>query len=514
MIINVRRAIGLNLLLMLLSALPATGETYYVKAHGNDRLDGLSDRTAWATISKVERTAVAGDTVYFRSQDTWWSASLPVLAAKAGVTYDGSGYGNGTKARATLKATGGYTGNNIEAVVNIFASNVTFRGFEVDGNAQVTGGIYVGLHAPTNISNVTIDNCIVHDNGGPEQTPTKYTYGIDVGSNMSSPTTISDVTITNTTVYNTGHEGIAIYPTWAYPNNKVDGLLVRGCTIHDTAHWGGIDWGDAISVINEADNVTLEFNTIYNAFRGVGVETSTVYTGSPKNLTVRHSIIHDNTFGVIINPASGMASDGVFYGNLIFNNGKPWQPYNYGADILIGEGNYNNTVFSFYNNTIYNTTNSAQVKYCVQVAEWGPMTGSPTINFKNNIVYTSNFTPIRDKHGYLTHANNLVYRSSGAANEYVYSGGTSYNKAGVLTWDPTSQNADPLFTGGTLPNGFTGTYGQNMIPNTDYFTMTSGPAIGHGANLGTQYDGSINEAGLANPVTRPQQGPWNIGAYQ
>ena len=53
-------------LLMLLSAWPALGATYHVKAGGNDSLDGLSDETAWATISKVDRTAIRGDTVYFR----------------------------------------------------------------------------------------------------------------------------------------------------------------------------------------------------------------------------------------------------------------------------------------------------------------------------------------------------------------------------------------------------------------------------------------------------------------
>ena len=268
---------------MLLSAWPALGATYHVKAGGNDSLDGLSDETAWATISKVDRTAIRGDTVYFRSQDTWSASSGgAVLKATAGVTYDGSTYGSGT--RATLQATG-----ELEAMVEIYVGDVTFRGFNVDGNAQVTGGIYVGTHAPTSISNVTVDNCVVHDNGGPESTPTQYYYGIHIGSVMSSPITVSNIAVTNTTIYNTGHEGIAVYPTWLYANNKVDGLLIRNCTIHDTAHWGGIDWSDGIMVANEADDVTLEFNTIYDAPRGLNVATSSVHTGSPHNLTVRYT---------------------------------------------------------------------------------------------------------------------------------------------------------------------------------------------------------------------------------
>ena len=81
-----------SLFLILLSACPALAATYYVKAGGNDSLDGLSDSTAWATIAKVQATVTSGDTVYFRSQDTWTSR-LPRFTATSGVTYNGSTYG-------------------------------------------------------------------------------------------------------------------------------------------------------------------------------------------------------------------------------------------------------------------------------------------------------------------------------------------------------------------------------------------------------------------------------------
>ncbi len=495
-------------LLMLLSAWPALGATYHVKAGGNDSLDGLSDETAWATISKVDRTAIRGDTVYFRSQDTWSASSGgAVLKATAGVTYDGSTYGSGT--RATLQATG-----ELEAMVEIYVGDVTFRGFNVDGNAQVTGGIYVGTHAPTSISNVTVDNCVVHDNGGPESIPTKYYYGIHVGSVMPSPTTVSNVTLTNTTVYNAGHEGIAVYPTWLYPNNKVDGLLIRNCIVHDSAHWGGIAWGDGISITNEADNVTVEFSSSYNNFRGITVATSAVHTGSPHNLTVRYSIIHDNTVaGIIFLCPSGIAGDGSFYSNLLHNDGKHWQQ-EYAADILMSGGyDFTTSTFSFYNNTIYSTINEAAAyRYAVWIGAWGPIEGIPTINFKNNIVYTGSYTAIRDDYNTLTHSNNLIYRSSGASDEHVYNG-ASLNRAGVLTWELSARNTNPSFVGGTLPAGFAGTYGTDMQPDTSFFAITSGAALRHGATLGSPCNGCINGAGLSTPVVRPQ-GAYDIGAYQ
>ena len=109
----------LLIILFLLIAIPAWSETYYVKTGGNDSLDGKSDGQAWATTSKVESTVTNGDTVYFRSQDTWSSSGTPlVLNATAGVTYDGSTYGSGT--RAKFVGTAG-ANSGVYEVVRIFA---------------------------------------------------------------------------------------------------------------------------------------------------------------------------------------------------------------------------------------------------------------------------------------------------------------------------------------------------------------------------------------------------------
>jgi hypothetical protein len=82
------------------------------------------------------------------------------------------------------------------------------------------------------------------------------------------------------------------------------------------------------------------------------------------------------------------------------------------------------------------------------------------------------------------------------------------------TWETTAQITNPNFAGGTLPTGFTGTYGTNMVPNTNYFAITSGDAINNGATLGSPYNGCINGAGLATPITRPQGAAYDIGAYE
>ena len=59
------------------------------------------------------------------------------------------------------------------------------------------------------------------------------------------------------------------------------------------------------------------------------------------------------------------------------------------------------------------------------------------------------------------------------------------------------------------PTGFVGTYGEDMTPNTEGFSLIStSPAINGGDQLAADYNGSINT------VTRPEGAGWDIGAYE
>lgn len=71
-----------------------TGNVYYVSENGNDDNDGKSEKTAWATLSKVNGTTLSnGDTVLFERGGNWYGQ----LAVQNGVTY--SAYGKGLKPR-------------------------------------------------------------------------------------------------------------------------------------------------------------------------------------------------------------------------------------------------------------------------------------------------------------------------------------------------------------------------------------------------------------------------------
>jgi len=519
----------LSLLLFLALASPAWGAKYYVKATGNDILDGLSDETAWASIGKVTATVSSGDTVYFRSQDTWEAPTgSRVLTAKAGVTYDGSSYGSGTRARLKAKGpqTATPTGNG---VVGIFASDVTLRGFEIDGGRYHNSGIVVGYHATSPIANITIDDVVVHDNGDPAAED--WCYGLLVASTLGTGTVIRNVRITNSTFYNNGHEGIAIYQSRLYPNNRTDGVLIRNCVVHDTGVTSPTKTGVGILLANDSDNVTIEYCTLYRNMYGIWIRTSPVYeipqgNGAPDNMVIRYNYIYDNySFGIcIVNPQGAnktnpVSMSGDFYGNIVANTAADClSPYKDGWDLYIGQSQWNETVLNFYNNTFFNVVNTCtNSKGAVSVERWSSTDGwggAPIMRFVNNIVFAGNFIALWDKNDRLSHSNNLIYRSSGASDPHVYANNSNYDRNGVLAWEPTAQNTNPNFTGGTLPTAFIGTYGSNLRLNTDYFSIASGPALDHGVTLGSPYDGCINGAGLANPVTRPQGTAYDIGAYE
>ena len=511
-----------TLFLILIFAWPVWGATYYVKSGGNDRLDGRSDSTAWATIAKVQATVTSGDTVYFRSQDTW-TGTRPVLTATAGVTYDGSTYGSGT--RATLRAANDGQGTTGMAV-KIYTSNVTFKGFNINLNGKKGGGIYVGMYATSDISNVIIDNCIVHDSNLDEQ---QYEYGIHVGNREQH--TITNTTITNSTVYNFYGEGIALYQGWNYPTNRSDTILVRNCTSYNN--------GLGLLIANDSDNVTVEYCNLYNnRTYGLWIRTSihsdgdyyTVMSG-PNNFAIRYNLLYGNhRAGIsIVNPRyspEGATVSGSIHNNILYENGfaSATNPQNCdGANLWISGNSgtngsdYPGSTINIYNNTFYSTLNDClNSNSSVSIGWWGKITGG-TFNLKNNIIYSSSYYAIKasfEGAASFNHSNNLVYRSSGSSGLHIYDSGTTYDRTAVKTWEATAKNTDPSFTGGTLPTGFTGTYGVNMVPNRAYFAISSGDAIKNGAILGSPYNSCINGAGLATPITRPQGSAYDIGAYE
>ncbi|MFA5961156.1 MAG: right-handed parallel beta-helix repeat-containing protein [Parcubacteria group bacterium] len=475
----------------------ASAATYYVKNGGNDSLSGLDDANAWETIDKVSSSATSGDTVYFRSQDTWTGAD-PVLNCTEGVIYDGATYGSGT--RAKLQATSRVAGYG---VVQIYTSNVTFRGFLVDSNELSLGGVYIGGTSPTpsgDITDITVDYCEIINGITTDSPNPSYYYAILVGARGSHTT--SNVTVTNNIVHEAGHEGIAVYPNWGVAGNRVNMALVRGNTVYDVGQAGGST--HPIDIGNDSDNITIEYNTVSGSAIAV-LNYGPDYTGPdeyPDNFIIRHNLMQGTGFST-----SGyfdfphFYGSGAFYGNILID-----------ASIALSGIDYHDKSIKMYNNTIY-SPGSTSMFGCAGIYEGG--SNASGIEFRNNIYYCDLAARCFYDYGaQLTtsqHTNNIYYRPSAGA--LAWTQNSTYTSANIGDWEPTAQNTDPQFTGGTLPTGFTGTYGSNMLPNTNYFATTAGPTINTGATLGSPFNSSINSAGLASPFLRPV-GAYDIGAYE
>lgn len=498
-----------SLLLLLLSVCPVWSQTYYVKSGGNDSAAGTSDGTAWATIAKVTATATSGDTVYFRSQDTWTNDSVPlVLNAAAGVTYIGNGYGSGT--RATFYAGHDFIVGSSYFVVLISRNNVTFRGFDIDLNTKrALNGIHVAIWYGANVSNVSIDNVIVRNGTGIQWTD--WCYGIYLGSTLANRT-ISNISVTNSTVYNVFHEGIAVYQEWHSANTKTDNVLLSNNTLYGNMY--------GILVANDVNNITVENNNIYNnSLGGIFIRVSPPSEGpgnvaaAPRNMIFRNNYIHENPlFGVEIIDPRIMDMSGDFYNNIFYNNGSGTGSSD-GADIIgrvMNTGPNDDThytfsagsVFNFYNNSFYNNVNNTTTASRSGVFIWcgdGDWCQTHTLNFKNNIIHTgpaitqSAMKPILDKGGFMVHSNNLVYRANSATAPHVVVGSTNYDRNGgasdITMWESTAKKTDPLF----------------VSASTHDFRLQAGsPAINAGVNVGLTTDY------LGNAIA----GLPDIGAYE
>lgn len=519
----------LLIILVLLIAFPAWSATYYIKTGGNDASAGTSDETAWATTARVMATTgysnivTSGDTVYFRSQDTWSSSGTPlVLNATAGVTYDGSTYGSGT--RAKFVGTAG-ANSGVYEVVRIFVSNVIFKGFEIDGGAKYdTIGINVGHRVSADIANVTIQNCVVHNVG--DNNSNGWPYGIIISSGDGHTT--SNVTVIDNEVYDTARGGLNLYASWTTANNKVTGVTVRNNYVHGAGRYFN---ASGMDICNDIENSTIEYNVLSDSGSGIAIRVSPSGEGpenvttAPTNVTIRYNLIrHNKIFGIFYQVDDrGLPFLVHIYGNLFVDNGYNANNPADGAELRLDLGS-SESVFNVYNNTFYTTTNPNRNQSGMILLGLGDLSDTgATINFKNNIVYADisssdeTFRTIWDRWGVLagTHSNNLIYRSSGASDLLVFDKNTSsYNRSTLTNWEATAKNTNPAFSGGTLPTGFSGTYGTNMVPNTDYFQLTTdSPAKDTGATLAS-YTGCINGAGLTTPITRPVGSAYDIGAYE
>jgi hypothetical protein len=488
--------------------------TYYVDfTAGNDSNAGTSD-FPWKRCPGMigwtgSASLAAGDTVYFDKGDTWTLTSTQnqLLNLLGGVTYDGSTWGTGTRAKFTVSS-------GVEVYVNLVSMNddhVTYEtvltGFELDCNDQKANGCLIGYGYPMtkDLTGATkrIQNCVVH-NCGPGVVGGSYKYAIGIKSMDGH--TVSNVEILNNTVYNTDSDVIAIYPENTSTLNSCSNILIRGNNSYAGGRRGA-QQGACILIKNDVNNVIVEFNYCHDSNQGITMETYGATFNAPRNIIIRHNIITGILYfhGIAAqSPFTGTFSFAA-YSNLIFNNSL------YGISIQSSLSGSTATI-NIYNNTLFSNASNGSFPY--EVAFQNTTVTNYTLNFKNNIIYAeTGVLPLYDVAGEITaHSNNIYYRNGGG-NLVQSPAGIYKTSANLSTYEATAYSTDPTFTNTTnLPTGFTGTYGINMVPDSNGLSIESGNALKNGADLGPNFNGAINLSGKGGVSVR--QGLWDIGAYE
>jgi hypothetical protein len=393
--------------------------TYYVSTTGDDRNSGTSPSTPWKHCPGMtgwsgSTTLSNGDTVLFRSQDTWSGTPNGFLqTTTAGVTYDGGTYGTGT--RATIQASADAVPGSWPLVL-LNHSNTVFKNFDLDGNNKNCSGVQA-MSESGNTTNIEINNVIVHDTGSSDD----YQYGILVGSASGNRT--DDVRVINCVVHDVGHEGICLYPSSA-PGNQISNITVRNCKVYNTGLTNQ-DYGDGILIKNYVSGATIEFNNLYNnGAVGIQFETAPGIVG-PTGVRLGYNLIRKNKgWGLYVVNEGSRALQFEFYGNLLIDNGSAGV---YGGGAWITYGDYQTSTIKLYNNTFYCFGNTPY-NGCIQIMSG--VTGTPTIELKNNILYADDHPVIYDDTGNkLARSHNLFYRTSSASDTVIYDGGSAYNRS-------------------------------------------------------------------------------------
>ncbi|PLK43763.1 right-handed parallel beta-helix repeat-containing protein [Emticicia sp. TH156] len=185
-------------------------KTYYVSDTGNDANDGLSIKTAWKSMARVNETIfkpadrllfeggkVFNGTIQLDSLDGGIAGSLMIIGS----------YG-GKKAIINAGENGGFFAHNTQG---IRLENLVFVGNGVDKNKQNGIEFYNG-YASKWLSSIEIDSCEVKG---------FHKYGILIIGDKSDSTGYRNVKITHTIAHENGEAGMASlgkYPAIPHKN--------------------------------------------------------------------------------------------------------------------------------------------------------------------------------------------------------------------------------------------------------------------------------------------------------
>ncbi len=132
-----KRVLYIGLILLLINC--ASASNYYVKNGGNDNADGLSDETAWSTISKVKSfNFQPGDMILFKRGSSWSDTLTLSRSGSSGNPIIIKDYGTGNYPGFT-----GSTGILSQDIDYITVDSLRFTGFSYAGISLIDSSEWV-----------------------------------------------------------------------------------------------------------------------------------------------------------------------------------------------------------------------------------------------------------------------------------------------------------------------------------------------------------------------------------
>ncbi|TAX39164.1 right-handed parallel beta-helix repeat-containing protein [Rhizobium leguminosarum] len=536
--------------------------TYYVDPAGSDAANGLTQATAWQTLSKVNGATIpAGASVLFKGGSTFTGA-LDLVEGKhfgsSGLITTFGSYGTG---KATIQA--GVNGDNGVSALNphhvtiqdlilvgtgstvstgtgfdltndllggsklqgVSLLRMDISGYGIDGIAGYTGSTAYAANSPSGFDGLLIDGCVVHDNTGNATTGTgngitlQGLYGL-----LNAAASFTNCIIRNCKVYNnTGKAGLTQHSGSGILLGQCSGALIENCEAYNNGANNSNAAGPVGIWMYDTINSIIQFCESHHNKTGLGTADGGGFDidGGCQGCIVQYCYSHDNYgSGYQLYQYSDAANIRTLSNNTIrFNISENDGTQNVTAKGMVHLGTADlvraNTGNVIHNNTLYSSIASAN-------GFW--LDSNPdkftTTYFLNNVVYLTgagskviNSTPSAVP-GVLCIGNDYSSPSTsikwGATTYTTFSNWraaftTQETVAGVATFKSTS----PLLVG-TVPVGNTNGFNTTLL--APYKTQSGSPCKNGGQDMLTLYG--------INPGTRDlfgntiPQGLYDIGCYE
>ncbi len=259
-------------MLLCLSGISASAQTYYVCADGNDKNSGTSESEAWASLEKVSTERfMPGDSILFHTGDVWEGQLYPKGNGEEGNPITIASYGTGAKPLIMGDGSKGYKAGGAVSLYN--QEYWTIRDIEVTNmgeDAAYRMGISVYCENMIGCG-YTIENVTVHDvNGGVKDSSVKqmndnhWSGGIVLRAEVTAKDKegyLDDILIENCEAYDLARTAITVVSNWNSPialadNSYATNVVIRNNLVHN------ID-GDGI-VACGTDGALVEHNVAYD----------------------------------------------------------------------------------------------------------------------------------------------------------------------------------------------------------------------------------------------------------